>query len=187
MKYSFEIFQKQAIINYLDLDKYKYIIDNLYKCDVSKDEDYQVRFNAFYKVRRDKNWRKNFYNYFESIKNKKNITFEEILSYMYKTTGNIEASFCSKLLSTINHSMPIWDQFVLSNLKLSVKSITKEDRLKETIDVYNKIIEIENKKLEEKGIKQSINDFKKYFVEYDLSDIKILDYILWSSRENDTK
>ena len=183
MNYSFKNFQKNAIIRFLALDKYNYIKENLYKCDVSKDTEFQTRFNAFYRVRRDGKWRKVFYTYFETIKNKKDITFEEIVNYMYKKTGNIEASFSSKLLSTINPDMPIWDQFVLSNLDLKVKGTTKKEKLKDTLDVYNKIIEIENQKLKENDIKQSIKEFKEYFPEYHLSDIKILDYILWNSRD----
>ena len=139
-------------------------------------------FNVFYRIRRDGKWRKVFYTYFESIKDKKNITFEEIVSYMYKKTGNIETSFCSKLLSTIKPNMPIWDQYVLVNLDLNVKWKTKEEKLKDTIAAYNKIIEIENNKLKQKDIQQAIKDFKEYFTEYNLSDIKILDYILWNSR-----
>lgn len=182
MDYSFNNFQKNAVIRFLALDKYNYIKDNLYKCDVSKNTEFQTRFNVFYRVRRDDSWRKVFYAYFESIKNRKNITFEEIVSYMYKKTGNIEASFCSKLLSTINPNMPIWDQYVLANLDLEVKGKTKEEKLKNTIAVYNRIIEIENNKLKQKDIQQAIKDFKEYFPEYNLSDIKILDYILWNSR-----
>lgn len=120
MDYSFKKFQKNAIIRFLALDKYNYIKENINKCDVSSNLEFQKRFNAFYRVRRDAKWRKLFYTYFESIKNKKNITFDEILDYMYKETGNIEASFCSKLLSTINPNMPIWDQYVLKNLNLEV-------------------------------------------------------------------
>lgn len=182
MNYSFKIFQKNAVIRFLALDKYNYIKENIYKCDISKDNEFQKVFNAFYRVRRDEKWRKVFYTYFESIKDKKNITFEEIVSYMYKKTGNIEASFCSKLLSTINPNMPIWDQYVLANLDLYVKGKTKVEKLKDTIAVYNKIIEIENNKLKQKDIQQAIEDFKEYFPEYNLSDIKILDYILWNSR-----
>ena len=182
MNYSFKIFQKNAVIRFLALDKYNYIKENIYKCDISKDNEFQKVFNAFYRVRRDEKWRKVFYTYFESIKDKKNITFEEIVSYMYKKTGNIEASFCSKLLSTINPNMPIWDQYVLANLYLYVKGKTKVEKLKDTIAVYNKIIEIENNKLKQKDIQQAIKDFKEYFPEYNLSDIKILDYILWNSR-----
>lgn len=182
MDYSFKKFQKNSIIRFLALDKYNYIKDNIYKCDVSKDKEFQTRFNAFYRVRRDNQWREIFYKYFEKIKNDKNITFDEILDYMYEKTGNIEASFCSKLLSTINPDMPIWDQYVLKNLNLEVFGNTKEERLNNTKIIYKKIIEIENNKLKDSSIQEAISDFKNYFPEYNLSDIKILDYILWNSR-----
>lgn len=184
MNYSFKNFQKNAIIRFLALDKYNYIKENLYKCDVSKDIDFQTRFNAFYRVRRDYNWRKKFYTYFESIKNNKSITFEEILNHMFKETGNVEASFCSKLLSTINPKMPIIDKYVLQNLNLEIKGETKEEKIKNTIDVYYKILDIENNKLKEKDIQQTITEFREYLPEYNLSDIKILDYILWNTRNN---
>ncbi len=183
MDYSFKNFQRNITIKFLALNNYNYLKENVYKCDISKDSKFQTKFNSFYRVRRDETWRKIFYDYFELIKNKKDITFKEILTYMYHKTNNIEASFCSKLLSIINPDMPVWDQYVLLNLGLKVKGKTKEDRLNDTINVYNKIIEIENKKLKEKDIQQLIKEFKEYFSEYNLSDIKILDYMLWNTRD----
>ncbi len=183
MDYSFKSFQRNSIIRFLALDSYNYLKENVYKSDISKDNEFQTKFNSFYRVRRDEKWRKIFYEYFESIKNKKDVTFEEILSYMYYKTNNIEASFCSKLLSTINPDMPIWDHYVLLNLGLKVNGKTKEDRLRDSINIYNKLIEIENKKLQEKDIKQSVKEFKEFLPEYNLSDIKILDYILWNMRD----
>lgn len=182
MNYSFKNFQKNAIIKFLALDKYNYIKENLYKSDISIDKEFQTRFNAFYRVRRDEKWRNIFYTYFEKIKSKKDITFDEILDYMYKKTGNIEASFCSKLLSTINPDMPIWDQYVLKNLDLNVEGNSKEEKLANTKKIYKTIIEIENNKLKEADIQKAIEDFRKYLPEYNLSNIKILDYILWNSR-----
>lgn len=182
MDYSFGSFKKNAIIRFLGLETYNYLKENLYKCDISKDKEYQTKFNAFYRVRRDEKWREIFYTYFEDIKNNKTITFDELVSYMYEKTGNIEASFCSKLLSTINPNMPIWDQYVLANLGLKVEGNTKEEKLKNTVIIYNKILETENSKLKLPEIQQSIKDFKEYFAEYKLSDIKILDYLLWNSR-----
>ena len=126
MKYSFKEFQRQAVIRFLALDKYKYIKENLYKCDVSKDPVFQKKFNSFYRVRRDEKWRKKFYNYFEKNKNNTNIGFETILKDLLLETGNIEASFSSKMLSLINNDMPIWDQYVLKNMGLEVKGNSKE-------------------------------------------------------------
>lgn len=181
-EYSFKTFKKTAIVRFLALDKYKYLRENLYKCDVRTAIYYQKRFDAFYRVRRDEKWRNIFFNYFESIKNNKDIRFEDILNHLYKKTGNIEASFSSKMLATINPNMPIWDQYILSNLSLNVEGKTKKERLDNTIKTYYKIVEIENEKLKEKDIKQTVAEFKDYFSEYNLSDIKILDYILWNNR-----
>lgn len=182
MNYNFEYFKKNAIIRFLALDKYMYIKNKIYKCDISKDIEFQTAFNSFYKIRRDKKWRDIFFNYFEKIKNDKNVKFEEILEYLYKETGNIEASFSSKMLATINSNMPIWDQYVLKNLNMKVLGKNKQEKLDDTINTYYKIIKIENQKLEQQDIIQAIKEFKQEFKEYELTDIKILDYILWNSR-----
>ena len=182
MNYSFENFRKNAIIRFLDLDKYNYIKEKMYYCDLSKDIEFQTTFNAFYRVRRNKKWRDVFYKYFERVKNNKNIKFEEILRYIYKKTGCIEASFSSKMLATINPNMPIWDQYVLKNLNIEVLGKNKQEKLDNTINTYYKIIEIEKQKMEQQDIIQAIKEFKQEFKEYELSDIKILDYILWNNR-----
>lgn len=185
MDYSFKEFQRQAIIRSLALEKYNYIRKELYNCDVSKDELFQKRFNAFYRVRRDDNWRKKFYKYFERVKNNKSITFDTIVKDLLLETGNIEASFSSKMLSTINPDMPIWDQYVLKNLGLEVRGTKKDEKLISTIDTYHKIVEIEQNLLNREDVKKTISDFKNEYKEYNLSDIKILDYIIWNSRQDE--
>lgn len=182
MNYNFKNFQKNAITRFLELDKYCYIKEKIYNCDISKDANFQTTFNAFYKVRRNKKWRGIFYEYFESIKNNKNIKFEEILEHIYKATGRIEASFSSKMLATINSNMPIWDQYVLKNLNLKVLGKTKKEKLDNTIKTYYEIVDIEREELKREDIKQLIKEFKQNFKEYEISDIKILDYILWNCR-----
>ncbi len=170
------------IINSLGLDKYKYIMDNLTKTDVSIDNDFQRNFNSFYVVRRDANWRKVYYDYMEKNKNNKNITFSEIITYLYKKTGNIEASFSSKLLATINPNMPIWDQYILKNLNKELNGNTKEERLHNAIKLYDEIVEWFNVFLNEPTAKKYIAAFDKVITTYKMTDIKKIDYILWSIR-----
>ena len=184
MNYSFKSFQKNAIIRLLSLDKYKYLMENLDKINEKK---YQNTFNSFYRVRRNEEWQNKFYTYFEKIQKNKNVSFGEILKYIYNETGQIEASFCSKMLATINPEMPIWDQYILKNLKLdkelSLSYGTKKDaRIKKTIELYNMIVEKENELLKDNSVQQTIKEFKECFSEYNLSDIKILDYIMWNNR-----
>ncbi len=184
-RYSFEFFKREAVERFLALDKYDYIRNNLYNTDISTDDKYQKTFNSFFRVRRNERWRKKFYKYFEKVKNNKNISFETIVKDLLLETGNIEASFSSKLLATINTNMPIWDQYILKNLDLKVKGITKEERLDSVIDLYNEIIKKEQAMLSDPKIRKTVKEFKDYFPEYDLSDIKILDYILWNLRDDE--
>lgn len=183
--YSFKKFQKCALIRLLGMDKYNEILNmfNNENIDLSKSKDeFQKCFNSFYKIRRNNEWRKYYYDYFQENRNNKNITFDEILDYMYDKTGQIEASFASKMLATINPDMPIWDQYVLKNLGLKVQGITKEEKIKSTKDVYKKMICYISNNLREENIKKTIKDFKEFFSEFAFSDTKIFDFILWNDR-----
>ncbi len=60
---------EERLANSLGLDKYQYIMSHFKTVDVSKDADFQSTFNGFYIVRRNEEWRKAYYNYFENTKN----------------------------------------------------------------------------------------------------------------------
>ncbi len=79
----------------MGFDRYKQIMEMIGKTDVSTDADFQRTFNAFYRVRRNAEWRKAYYDLFEKAKGGSPY-FESIIRTMYEATGNIEASFSSK-------------------------------------------------------------------------------------------
>ena len=58
--------------------------------------------------------------------------------------------------------------------------------IKNTINAYNDII-IENNMLKQQDVKEAIRELKGEFKEYRLSDIKALDYLLWSNRDDEEK
>ena len=64
-----EILQNKLAAS-LGLDKYQYIMTHVMETDVSADEDFQRIFNGFYIVRRNEQWRKVYYSYFEEVKKK---------------------------------------------------------------------------------------------------------------------
>lgn len=48
--------------------------------DLSTDIDgFQKLFNGYYRIRRNEEWRKEYYNYFESVKNNTDIDFKTII------------------------------------------------------------------------------------------------------------
>ena len=180
---SFQEFQKTALTRLLRMDKYKEIISMFNDKNVDLfSKEFTKCFNSFYRVRRDNKWQKIYYEYFNKNRKNKNITFDEILDYMYKNTGNIEASFSSKMLSTINPNMPIWDRNVLKNLDIKVDNGSKKEKLKNTKIAYKKIIDDINDKLNDENIKNAIKEFRIFFPELNFSDVKILDFMLWNDR-----
>lgn len=90
------------------LEKYIAIIDRLHKVNVNEDKEFQKLYNGFYRVRQRK---PDFYElYYDYLENNKcnEVTFEEVIKYIYDNTGRVEASFASKLVANINPNLPIW-------------------------------------------------------------------------------
>ena len=96
---------------------------------LSTNKEFQRTFNGFYIVRRNEEWREKYYNLFEQ-KKMKDVTFEEILQELYDLTGNVEASFSSKMYATIYPDKPIWDRYVVQNLGIKVPEVDKEEKIR---------------------------------------------------------
>ena len=95
--------------------EYRQLQSELRDRDVSRDHDYQRRFVGFYRVRRDARWRDAFFQMLQSCKSQP-LTIEAVLHRLHEATGQVEASFASKLVATINPNLPVIDSVVLRNL-----------------------------------------------------------------------
>ena len=174
---------EDILVSSMGLKKYVWIIDQLRLVDVSKDKTYQTQFNGFYRLRRDDNWRRAYYAYFEKAKNN-SPTFEDILVYLYECSGAVEASYASKMLATINTEMPIWDQFVIKNLGVKLPSMNDPERLAKTISIYNDIIEWYQNYMMTANAQRCLKVFDKRLPHYQrISSVKKIDFFLWSIRE----
>lgn len=78
--------------------------------------------------------------------------------------------------------MPIWDQYILKNLNKELNGNTKEERLDNAIKLYDEIVKWFNDFLNESTTKKYIAAFDKVIKTYKMTDIKKIDYILWSIR-----
>ena len=165
------------------MNKYKDIMTQFHEnINIADSREFQKKFNGFYRIRRDQTWQKAYYDYFDANKKNKNITFDEILNYMYEKTSRCEASFCSKMLHTINPDMPIWDKFVLKNLDIKIGN-TKNNKSESIKSHYKEIIDWFDKELKKESTKKEIKKFRKHYPGFDFSDVKILDFFLWNKRD----
>ena len=167
----------------MGVNKYRQIMERVRNTDVSSDEDFQRTFNSYYRIRRNEEWQVIYYDLFEAIKDSQP-SFEQIIRTLYKNTGNIEASFSSKMLATINSDMPIWDRYVVQNLCLKVKGKTKEEQLSCTVDLYDQMVRWYRTFLDTPNGKECIEEFERILPEYKwMSSVKKIDFYLWSIRE----
>lgn len=162
------------------LVKYLWIQSNFININVSQDIEFQRKFNHFYRLRRNELWRNEFYLLLEKSKNTKP-SFETILLDLYKKTGRVEASFASKLAATVNPSLPIIDSVVLRNLGMKLP-ISPKNRFELIGKVYSEMEWRLNEILKSDIGIQAISKFQDRYPAADITNIKILDLILWQLR-----
>ena len=163
----------------IGIAKYNWIMKRVHEVDVSTDTEFQKFFNGFYRMRqRPASFYKCYYAFLEQHKANPTLTFEDIVTHLYKETNSIHASFSSKLLATINADMPIWDKFVLQNLGLRPPYYYEKDRHQKTIQLYHQICNW----YQSEQAKEKLELFNEMFPNTDISDVKKIDFVLWATR-----
>ena len=147
------------------------------------DPHFQRLFNGYYRIRRNEEWRMHYYSLFASAK-KDDVTFEHIIRELYRLTGNVEASFSSKMLATNDASKPVWDKYVLQNLGLELTGKTPNEKLDNAVALYCQIERWYSEYLGTFEARDNIDTFNKMLPDYKwVSDVKKIDCLLWSMRE----
>lgn len=121
------------------LEKYCWLQAALETRDVARDREFQTRFNAFYRVRRNATWRAGFYDLLQREKSHRR-PFSDVLRALHVKTGRTEASFASKLVASVNPELPVIDAFVLRNLGVRLpRAGVIESRLERVVQLYDQI------------------------------------------------
>jgi hypothetical protein len=177
-----EFLVEPLVAKALGIDDYLAIMDSVNRTDVFRDKDFQKTYNRFYVVRRNQDWRDSYYRLFQQCKTKKEVCFQYIIEGLYKSTGQVEASFASKMLATINPDMPIWDSQILNYFKLKPKVVTPEKRLKDSVAMYESIVIWYDEYRGSESAKKLIDAFDAVLPRYcDISATKKIDFAIWSS------
>lgn len=161
----------------LGLDRYAEIM----KGDPTS-ADFQRLFNGYYRIRCNEEWRSHYYALFV-LARKNGFSFEQIIHELFRRTGNVEASFSSKMLATIDPSKPIWDQYVLQNLGLQLDGKTQEEKVRNAVALYTRIEQWYADYLQTDEAKTNIAEFDLLLPDYAwISNTKKIDCLLWSKR-----
>jgi hypothetical protein len=163
--------------------QYLEIISSLPDVDVSRDRDFQRKYNAFYRVRqRPKQWYELYFSYLESSKTKVP-SFDTVIDYLFSGLGRYEPSFSSKLVATLDPHQPIWDKFVLKNTGQRAPDYTARDRLEKAKTVYRSIQAWYEQYIGSEKGRTVIRVFNREIQDHQrLTDLKKIDFVLWQTR-----
>lgn len=146
------------------------------------DPDFQKKYDAFYRVRRNEAWRMEYFKLMADFRKRSNPTFGEILLRLQQKTGQIEASFSSKMLATLDADMPIWDSNVLKVLNLKLTGNTTEMKMSNAVVLYDRICRWYKAFLQTENAKKMIERLDNEFPEFkEMSPTKKIDFILWAN------
>jgi len=187
-----EIFKKQDIIlskiERESIDVYLYLKKEFEKGDVKNNLVFQFVFRSFYRLDNAGLSNKLKENFFELLVNKES-DLEKILEELYKIPNRkdqntIQISFATKLLHTLDNDKPIIDAEV-SQVFPKIKAKTggsKEEKIKFCLKIYEELKNIFLNLLQDEEIRKIISKFRfKFNVNREnISDIKVLDFIIWS-------
>lgn len=143
--------------------------------------EFQREYDAFYRVRRDEAWRREYFRLMDLYARRGNVSFGEILFRLHQATGQVEASFASKMMATLNENMPIWDAKVLGALHLRLAGKGADERLSNAVVLYDRICAWYREFLGTDEAKEMLRRFDEGFPEFQsMSPTKKVDFLLWA-------
>ncbi len=167
-----------------NLHVYLFLRENLSRADaVDISTEYQRKFNYFYQIRRNAEWRRKFYSLFFRHAKEGRADFGDVLNTLYQMTGKVEASFSSKFVATIDPHLPLIDRHVLSYIdqKLPTNGGTPENRIAAIIELYGSMVKEFAAFLQTDTGQYLVARFSAEYNGARISPMKMLDFVLWQS------
>ena len=168
------------------IDQYCWIKKRFKKGSILNDSEFQSKFKQFYIMNAAGLSNAQKRRFFELLYNKES-DLKYILKELYKIptlkkTHSIQFSFTTKLLHTINNNKPIFDRMVGRVVGRNVEGTSKEEKIQSCVNIYKFLEKFYSTLIKNNKIKKIISKFRIKFNANRLviSDIKVLDFIIWS-------
>lgn len=163
------------------LRKYLWLQEEVRKRDVSGDTVFQTRFNGFYRVRRNAEWRGKYFRLMEELKAGE-VHFARVLRTLHDQTGRYEASFASKLVATLDPTQPVIDKFVLDNFGLRLPYPYHQDRERRILQVHTDLVARYDALISSDEGSLICEMVEARYPGTGITDLKKIDLVLWQHR-----
>lgn len=163
------------------LEKYCWLQNQFTTRNVATDAEFQKRFAGFYRVRRNGDWRAVFFRILEGAKTSP-VSFADALNQLRDATGQVEASFASKLAATVNPDLPVIDSVVVGNLGLTVPKANDARRIEKLVELHWDLVGAYAGYLASAEGDELVAAFQRRHHSSSVSRVKMLDLVLWQIR-----
>ncbi len=149
------------------------------------DPTFRRRFNHFYRVRRNTAWQGSYFAIMGRAR-REALQFTAVLDELRQATNRLEASFASKLIATLNPSLPVIDKFVLRNVGLSLPGQTVPNRDAAIVRLHSALQASFGAFLQSEDGQYLIRKFRRQYPDAGVTEVKMLDLVLWKTRADST-
>ncbi len=172
------------------VDVYNFLKKEFNKSNVNTNYLFQFVFKSFYKVDNaglTPEFKKEYFEILEENRNKKHFDLEKVSCRLFsfpnrKEQDTLQFSFVTKLFSTIDDKMPIYDSKAAKMFSLSRPyQIEFEIKLDKYLDQLDIIQNGYQQITEQNLLPKTIGLFDREFKNNKLSEMKKLDFIFWSA------
>jgi hypothetical protein len=182
--------REEEILNNIDIesiDVYIFLTGEFKKGNILDNHLFQFVFRSFYRLDgaglSDKQ-KKCFFELLDQKQDKLLKILSELSDIPDKKGRNaVQFSFSTKLLHTLDNDKPMFDKYVGKSLKIgNITGGNKQEKIESRLRDYKLLQDKTRELLGMAEIKEIISHFRKKFNvdKIQISDIKVLDFILWS-------
>lgn len=166
------------------LYKYTEIMSMVNGVDVSTNKEFQKLYINFYMPCPVKdNFKAEYFDVFEKCKTQY-LSFYEIIKRLSVIKNSAEFSFTTKMLATLDSSLPIWDNVIAKKLLIpgAPSEWKLESRLQYSMIAYERLKDWYNHFLKTQDAIVLLTKFDENFSEYkdSISTVKKIDFMIWA-------
>lgn len=185
--------QRFAIINNLEEESiavYAFLQKEFQKNKITENHVFQFVYRSFYRLDNaglSKAFKQAYFVIMEELRHASSIDLVQIVDRLYeyprlKGDNSVQFSFSTKLVNTINPTYPIYDSEVAKVFGFSTYHIKdKDQKMKRYLSQYQTIQDTYNVLLNDSQFLEILYQFDRRFPEYNLTPIKKIDFIFWST------
>lgn len=171
------------------IQEYCYLSTRLHQVNVTKDDEFQRRYRAFWAMnvaRLSEGFIQSYFEYLEQNKQAQDLNLRAVTTHLYEIpTGkdrrqSLQFSFASKLVHMVLPNRPVYDRLVESFYFLPTGAATGLDRLETLMVSYDFLIREYQRVMDSNLLNIAIDLFRDRLSAEALTAEKLIDSLIWS-------